>query len=53
VTGDDGSRFIDHPIVLDDEEREMEGKSLQTFASLKNWLTGSSSERGPSERDQY
>jgi hypothetical protein len=36
VTGLDGSRFIEHPIVLDDEERETEGKSFQTFASLKN-----------------
>jgi hypothetical protein len=28
VSGLDGSRFIEHPIVLDDEERETEGKSL-------------------------
>jgi hypothetical protein len=36
VTGLNGSRFPAHPIVLDDEERETEGKSLQTFALLKN-----------------
>lgn len=28
VTGLDSSRFPEHPIVLNDEEREIEGKSL-------------------------